>query len=217
MTTPTTANMFKTVVVGPDGVQYSSMAEAKDAMRKPAIQAALMALTSKNVELTKWLVEHEEQIQVAFETGTIRRVTKVEHNKLSKAIDALKEIEGNPKIAFLQENAGAILDSFRWPAVKRMDDAEKATAARNTLVAASEGNEELAAWIIANKDAVMQAFDAGKVKREVSPKATEALAAYQAKKAAEALAVATAAGPEALAAYNAKLVEKAAEKAAKGA
>ena len=213
-TTPATTNMFKTVVVGPDGKQYGSMAEAKDAMRKPAVKAALLAATGKNEELTQWLVEHEEQVQVAFETGTIRRVTKVEHNKLSKAIEALKEIEGNPKIAFLQENAGAILDSFRWPAVKRMDEAEKATAARNTLVAASEGNEELAAWIIANKDAVLEAYEAGKVKREVSPKATEALAAYQAKKAAEALAAATAAGPEALAAYHAKVAENAAKRAA---
>ena len=214
MSTPATTNMFKTVVVGPDGKQYGSMAEAKDAMRKPAVKAALLAATGKNEELTQWLVEHEEQVQVAFETGTIRRVTKVEHNKLSKAIEALKEIEGNPKIAFLQENAGAILDSFRWPAVKRMDEAEKATAARNTLVAASEGNEELAAWIIANKDAVLEAYEAGKVKREVSPKATEALAAYQAKKAAEALAAATAAGPEALAAYHAKVAENAAKRAA---
>lgn len=214
MTTPATTNMFKTVVVGPDGKHYDSMAEAKDAMRKPAVKAALLKATGNNVELTDWLVSHEEQVQVAFETGTIRRVTKAEHNKLSKAIEALKEITDNAKIAFLQEHASAILDSFRWPAVKRMDDAEKATAARNTLVAASEGNEDLAVWIIANKDAVLEAFEAGKVKREVSPKATEALAAYQAKKAAEALAAATAAGPEALAAYHAKVAENAAKRAA---
>ena len=212
MSTPTT-NMFKTVVIGPDGQHYDSLADAKEAMRKPAVKEAMLAATGKNVELTAWLIEHEEQIQVAFETGTIRRVTKVEHGKLAKSIEALKEITDNPKIAFLQENAGAILDSFRWPAVKRMDEAEKTTAARNTLVAASD-NEELAAWIIANKDVVLNAFEAGKVKREVSPKATEALAAYQAKKAAEALAAATAAGPEALAAYNAKLAERAAAKAA---
>jgi dsDNA-binding SOS-regulon protein len=214
-TTPVTSAMFKTVIVGPDGNHYDSKAEAMDAMRKPAVKAALFEATGKNKELTDWLVENEEHVQVAFETGTIRRVTKSDHNKLAKAIEALKEIQDNSKIAFLQENAGAILDSFRWPTVKRMDEQEKATAARNTLVAASEGNEELANWIIANKDAVLEAYNAGKIKREVSPKATEALAAYQAKRAAEALAAATAAGPEALAEYNAKLAERAAEKAAK--
>ena len=66
-----------------------------------------------------------------------------------------------------------------------MDDAEKATAAKNTLVAASEGNEELADWVLANKDAVLEAYEAGKEKRQVNPKAAEALAAYRAKKAAE--------------------------------
>jgi hypothetical protein len=71
-----------------------------------------------------------------------------------------------------------------------MDDAEKSTAARNTLAAASEGNEELASWIIAHKDAVLQSYEAGQVKREINPKAQEALAAYRAKKAEEKAAAA---------------------------
>jgi hypothetical protein len=53
------------------------------------------------------------------------------------------------------------------------------------LIAASEGNEELAEWIIKNKDKVLDAYQAGVVKREINPAAAEALAAYRAKKAAE--------------------------------
>jgi hypothetical protein len=90
------------------------------------------------------------------------------------------------------DNSEAVLDSFRWPSVKRMTDDEKAVAARNSLTALSEGNEDLANWIVANKDAVLEAFKAGIEKREVSPKASEALAAYRAKMAAEKAAKAAA-------------------------
>ena len=181
---------FKQVFATPDGKIFETKAEAENHLRMPKIREALVKATGGPDELADWLIAHRESVEMAFETGTIRRVTKVEHNKLAKALEALKEIEGNTKIAFLQEHTGAILDSFRWPSVKRMDDAEKATAAKNTLVAASEGNEELADWILANKDAVLASYEAGKVKREVNPKATEALAAYRAKKAAEKAAAA---------------------------
>mgnify|MGYP000014360760 FL=1 len=176
---------LRQVYTTPDGKTFDTKSEALTYLRRPKIKEAMLKVTGKNAELTDWLIEHQEAVEIAFETGTIRRVTKVEHNKLAKAIDALKEIQGNPKIAFLQDNAGAILDSFRWPSVKRMDEGEKTTAARNSLVAASEGNEELAAWVIANKDAVLSAYEAGVEKRQVNPKAQEALAAYRAKKAAE--------------------------------
>jgi len=169
-------------------MQFDTKAEALAFLRRPKIEAELVKITGGNKDLTTWLLDQQEAVEVAFEVGTIRRVTKSEHNKLAKAIEALKAIEGNPKIAFLQDNAGAILDSFRWPSVKRMDEAEKNNAARNSLVASSEGNEELADWILANKDAVLAAYEAGKEKREVSTKATEALAAYRAKKAADKLA-----------------------------
>lgn len=176
---------LKQVFTTPDGKMFDTRQEAMTYLRRPKILEALNKVTSNNKELSTWLLENQETVEMAFETGTIRRVTKVEHNKLSKALDALKEIQGNSKIAFLQENATAILESFRWPSVKRMDDAEKAIAARNTLVSASEGNEELAKWILDNKDAVLNAYDAGVEKRQVNPKAAEALAAYRAKKAAE--------------------------------
>jgi len=176
---------LRQVFTTPDGKTFDTKAEALNYLRKPKIKEAMSKVTGGNAELTDWLVEHQESVEMAFETGTIRRVTKSEHNKLAKALEALKEIQGNTKIAFLQENTGAILDSFRWPSVKRMDDAEKSTAARNSLVAASEGNEELADWVIANKDAILVAYEAGVEKRQVNPKAAEALAAYRAKKAAE--------------------------------
>lgn len=207
-------NQFVAKIQTPDGVLHDSKQAAVDHLRKPAIKAAMTAVAGGKAELADWLITHQEQVEIAFETGTIRRVTKTESNQLAKALEALKKVEGVPGIKFLQENTGAIADSFRWPSVKRMDEAEKATVARNTLVAASEGNEELASWVIANKDAILAAYEAGVQKREVSPKASEALAAYQAKKSAEALAAATAAGPEALAAYHAKVAEKAAAKAA---
>lgn len=215
-TSQTTASMFKQVIIGPDGVHYNSMAEAQDALRKPAVLKAMNAVTGNNEELTDWLVKNEETVQNAFEFS-IKRVTKAEHNKLVKCKEELVS-EGfkaaNPRLAFLIDNVDAMVDSFRWPTMKRMTEEEKATASRNTLVAASEGNNELAEWVVKNSVAVLEAYEAGKIKREVSPKATEALAAYQAKRAAEALAAATAAGPEALAAYNAKLAENAAKRAA---
>lgn len=181
---------LRQVFTTPDGKTFDTKAEALNYLRRPKIREALTKVTGANKELTDWLVDNQETVEMAFETGTIRRVTKVEHNKLAKALDALKDITGNSKIVFLQENAGAILDSFRWPSVKRMDDAEKTVAARNSLVAASEGNEDLAKWIIDHKDAVLAAYEAGKEKREVNPKAQEALAAYRAKKAAEKAAAA---------------------------
>jgi hypothetical protein len=176
---------LRQVFTTPDGKTFDTKAEALDYLRKPKIKTALTAVTGNNAELTEWLMANQEKVEIAFETGTIRRVTKTEHNKLSKALEALKEITGNPKISYLQENAGAILDSFRWPSVKRMDEQEKATAARNTLVAASDGNEKLAEWILANRDSVLAAYEAGVEKRQINPKAQEALAAYRLKKAAE--------------------------------
>lgn len=177
---------LRQVFTTPDGKTFDTKAEAMAYLRRPKILEALTKATGGNADLAGWLLEHQEQVEVAFETGTIRRVTKSEANKLSKALDHIAEaLAGDNKAAFVVENIGAIKDSFRWPSVKRMDEAEKATVARNSLVAASEGNEELATWVIENKDAVLEAYEAGVEKRQVNPKAQEALAAYRAKKAAE--------------------------------
>jgi hypothetical protein len=173
---------LRQVFTTPDGKQFDTRAEALTYLRQPKIKAALTPLAKGNEELIQWLLANQETVEMAFESGTIRRVTKVETNKLRKALEAIKEAN-DPKAKFVTENAEAILDSFRWPSVKRMTDEEKAVAARNTLIAASS-NEELSDWIIANKDAILLAYEAGVEKRAVNPKAQEALAAYRAKMAA---------------------------------
>ena len=166
-----------------DGKFFDTKKEAQDYLRIPKITEQLLKVTSNNKDLTEWLVAHQEGVEAAFDTGTIRRVTKSEQKKLDKALEALKEV-GDSRLAFLVEHAEAISDSFRWPSVKRMDDAEKTVAAKNSLVAIAE-REDVADWILANKDSVLAAYGAGVEKRVVSPKATEALAAYRAKMAAE--------------------------------
>ena len=177
-----------------DGKIFTSKEEAQTYIRKPKIMAALNVVTGGNTELNEWLFENQERVEVAFESGTIKRVTKQEAKKLAEALDHISAVMAEDKKAqFVVENIGAIKDSFRWPSVKRMSEEEKQTAARNTLVAASEGNEELAAWIIENKSSILEAFQAGVEKRQVNPAAAEALAAYRAKKAAEKAAAAQAA------------------------
>lgn len=178
------SDLLKQVVVTPDGKQFDTRAEALAYLRRPHIEAALNKLTNNNKELVEWLIANQETVEMAFEVGTIRRVTKSESKKLAAALEAIKEA-GNPKFGFVVENMGAILDSFRWPSVKRMKDDEKAAAARNTLVGASDGNQQLADWIVANQTAVLEAYEAGVEKRQINPKAQEALAAYRARKAQE--------------------------------
>jgi len=169
-----------------NGQKFDTKAEAQDFLRTPKIRTALLAVTAGKTELADWLLENRESVEMSFEVGKIRRVTKSEKKKLEKAVDALVEsFSHEPKIAFLVENAEAIKSSFSWPGVKRMTEEEKNTAARNSLVAATEGREDVAEWIIANKEALLAAYAAGIEKREVSPKATEGLAAYRAKMAAK--------------------------------
>ena len=176
---------LRQVFTTPDGQHFDTKAEAIAHLRRPKVLAALNVVTGGNGELASWLQDNEETIVSAFETGTIKRVTKSEAKKLEKALEALKEITGVPALAFLQENAGAVKESFRWPSVKRMSEEEKATQARNTLLAATDGDEQLVQWILGNKDQILTAYEAGVEKRKVSPNAAAALAAYQAKKAAE--------------------------------
>jgi hypothetical protein len=187
-------SLLKQVFTTPDGKNFDTKAEAMAYLRRPQIEAAMQQIEGVKQDLATWLVENQEQVEMAFETGTIRRVSKTEAKKLKETLAHIAEVlKDDKKAAFVIEHAGAIQDSFRWPSVKRMDEQEKATAARNSLVAASQGNEELANWIVANKDAVLEAYKAGVEKREVSPKASEALAQYRAKMAAEKAAKATAA------------------------
>lgn len=165
---------------------FDSKAEAMDYLRKPKILEALSKLTEGNDELNTWLFENRETVEMAFETGTIKRVTKQEAKKLGEALDYIaNSMAGDKKAAFVVENIAAIKDSFRWPTVKRMTDEEKATAARNSLAAATNGQEDLAVWILANKDAILEAYQAGVVKRAMPQSTLDNLAAWRAKQAEE--------------------------------
>ena len=165
---------------------FESKAEAADYLRRPKVLEALNKLTEGNAELNTWLFDNRESVEMAFETGTIKRVTKQEAKKLGEALDYIANtLAGDKKAAFVVENIAAVKDSFRWPTVKRMTDEEKATAARNSLVATTGGQEELAVWILANKDAILEAFQAGVVKRAMPQSTLDNLAAWRAKQAAE--------------------------------
>jgi hypothetical protein len=178
---------LKTLIQTPDGQFFETKAEALDHMRRPKILTALKKLTNNNQELTTWLLENQEQVEMAFEIGTIKRVSKSEKKKLDKALNILRdEFAEEKKLAFLVENVEAIRASFRWPKVNRMTPEQKKTAARNTLVAATDGNETVADWILEHEEALVEAYKAGIEKREMPQKTLDALAAYRAKVAAEA-------------------------------
>jgi hypothetical protein len=185
---------LRQVYATPDGQQFDTKAEALDHLRRPKIVEALNALTGNNEELTEWLVDNRETVESAFDVGTVRRVTKAERNRLQKALDKLEEAGLEGPAAYLLETVtidgkehvikDIIVDSFKWPKQERLADDEKLANAKKILVDESK-NEDLAQWAIENQASILEAYEAGKEKRQVSPKATEALAAYRAKKAAE--------------------------------
>lgn len=180
---------LKQVFETPTGERFETKQEALDFMRRPKIKEALMKLTDGAEDLCDWLIDNQDVVENAVSTGTIRRVTKSERNKLQKALEHAVALN-DKKLDFLTENAEAIVETFRWPTVKRMTDEEKAVAARNTLLTATadedgNGNEQLADYVIKNQEAILECYEAGKVKRKVSDKAMEALAKYRAEKAAE--------------------------------
>ena len=168
----------------PDGQSFPTKKAAQKHLRRPKVKSALLVVTGNNEELANWLQDNEEDVVASFDIGTIKRVTNTEKKQLAKALEALKETT-EPKLAFIRDNADAIEESFRWPKVARMSDEEKASAARNSLVALSDGQEDLADWCVANKDAVLEAYQAGVEKKAVNPKAAAALAEYRRKKAEE--------------------------------
>jgi len=191
-----------------NGKTFNTKAEAQEYLRKPAVVAVLNNLTQNNADLSEALYEKKEAIEIAFDAGTIRRVSKSEYAQLRKSLDHLKEVGAtDKKLGFLVEHAEAVFESFRWPAVKRMTPEEKVSAALRGLTVSFDGNTEIAEWIVANKDAILEAFKAGVEKREVPASAASGLAAYRAKQAArkEALEAAKAeGGDEAVAAMRAK-------------
>lgn len=176
------------VYTTPDGQTFATKAEAVDHLRRPKIMEAFMKLTSGNEELANWLADNKEVVDNAFDVGTIRRVTKGDKKKLLSALEKAKELfdGGEHALKFLAENVENIHEGFRYPTQKRMSDEERAVAAKNTLVSETD-NEELADWVIENRDAILEGYNAGKEKRPVNEKATKGLAEYRVRRATEKL------------------------------
>jgi len=174
---------LKQVYQAADGTVFNTKSEALDHQRAPEIRAALMTATQGNEELSQWLLENKSDISECFGIGTVRRVTKVERNKLRKALEAVVEAhQGEPKFAFLVENAEAVAKTFKWPDQKRLDSEEKAAAVKESLVELmGEKNRDAAEWVADNASAVEEAYDAGKPKHTPSPAAMEGLARHRAK------------------------------------
>jgi hypothetical protein len=185
-----------------DGKIFNTKQEAADYVRIPKVKEALNMLTAKNAELVTFLMEKEDEICNIYDSGKIKRVTKQERKALSKALDHVAGVKG---AEFLTDNYQAVLDSFRWPSVKRGSTEEIAERVRKEMADLCEGNEEMVKWMLANKEQLLAAYEAGVEKREVNQSAVDSLAAYQAAKKA---------GPEALAAYRAEQDAKKAAKAA---
>lgn len=162
----------------PDGKIFATMAEATEYMRRPKVVEALKKIVDDNDELVDWIADNREEIAAAFDAGKVKRVSKSEKNQLEKALKAIVEAN-EPKFKFVVDNHAAIADSFRWPKVTRMDDAEKEAAIKAALTELAGENEEIADFIISSKEQLLEAFSAGKVKREINPKAREGLARYQ--------------------------------------
>ena len=114
------ASLLKQVFTTPDGKNFDTKAEAMAYLRRPDIIAALTAIEGVQPELATWLADHQEQVEMAFETGAIRRVSKSEAKKLKEALTHIAEVlKDDKKAAFVVENVDAVQDSFRWPSVKR--------------------------------------------------------------------------------------------------
>ena len=195
---------------------FEDKAERDAFDRKPQVDAAFAKLTDSNPELTKFLMDKEDEIQAVFETGTIQRVKKADRNKLKKALEKIVA-SGNKDFAFVADNAGAIADSFKWPAVARIKPEEKLSIMTATLNALTDNNAELVNWILASEAAILEAYEAGVVKRVQSPEEVarftdvrnKLLAAKKAARDEKELAAAKAAG------YSTAAEHKAAEDAKK--
>jgi hypothetical protein len=193
-----------------DGKLFTTKAEAQAYIRRPKVLEALNKLfgSEPNPDLAQWLLDNQEGLEEAFDTGTVRMVRKTEKNQIAKGAEALKEFFADPanaeirkKAAFWADNIDEFASAFRWPKVARLKEDEKAAAVATSvgeLTKDDEGNvnDELVQWIVANQAGILEAYEAGVEKRAVDPKATDALAAYRFKKAVENLIAAQAGDDE---------------------
>lgn len=169
------------LVQTPDGKIFESRAEAVEHMRRPHKTVAINKMNSNNVDLTNWILDNEDTIKDIYDANRIRRVTKSERKQLEKALAAV-QASGEKAFAFITANAAALAESFRWPAVKRASEEEAAAKIREQFIELCGGpeNVSLAEWLIANKEQLLNAFEAGKEKKEINQKARDGLAAYRA-------------------------------------
>lgn len=168
----------------PDGATFDTKEAAMRHMRKDAIMAALAAVCGGDRTLAVAIYDKEEELTAAFDTGTIRMVTKAERKQLEKALDALKAA-APAGCEFLVNNVDAIAASFRWPAQKRLTAEEKLQAQHVAVTELFEGRTDVANWVLQEKDKIMAAFKAGQPERKVPESAAAGLAAWQAMKSAE--------------------------------
>lgn len=174
------AEQFKVEYKAADGTSFSTKEEviayAKQ-LRIPLIKAELAKLTDSS-ELVDWVMENREDIDSCFETASIKRVTKKDRQSLQEALEAVASI---PEAAFLALHKEAIVESFRYPTTKRLNDEEKKNFIKTNLMSITENNAEVADWIVANKEAIDNALETGIEKKPMNESALSGLAAYRAK------------------------------------
>jgi hypothetical protein len=177
------SNIQKGYIV--DGKVFANMTEVNEYLRGPKIREALSKLTKGNADLVDWLYENQSNINGAFASGTVRRVSKIEKKSLTKALEYIAEtLKNDSKAAFVVQNWTTIADTFKWPTQKRIADEDKEAAIVEAVSELTDDNADLSKWIIANKDALFAAFEAGVEKREASPEMLARLAAGREKAAA---------------------------------
>ncbi len=174
--------MLKQIFQTPDGSTFDSKADAERHMRRPAIMAALLGVAGGQEKLAETLYNQEEAIRDALDTGSIKRVTKSERNRLAKAIEACKGVKG---AEFLAEHAQIVVDSFRWPTQQRLSAEDKQAAQLKGMTEVFEGREDVAAWAVAESEKILAAYKAGQPERVVPQSASEGLQMYKDWKSAE--------------------------------
>ena len=177
--------LFRNVIICADGTEFSTRAEAVEYLRKPQILDALNVLTDNNPNLSEWFYDNRDDVAGAFESGSVRRVTKSEHKQLAEGLEAViahvatvPDTSKTGGMGFVAEHAAVISACFKWPTVKKLTDTEKAASSRKAMLALTD-NVEVVDWALANTQGLLAAFEAGKIKRVVSDAAAAGLTNYR--------------------------------------
>jgi hypothetical protein len=182
--------MKKSLVQLADGtiqeVELLSKKDAAEIVRVPQVKAAINNLTKNNAEMSNWLFDNRPAILTTYNAGSVRRVTKSERKALEKSLEHVVEtLKNDIKAKFVVENSAAIFETFKWPNQKRVAPEEKEAFVKEAFYELTDGNEGLTEWLLENKSALLEAYDTGLVKREVSPEMLAKLAEARAKRSAK--------------------------------